>query len=398
MSRFLLVTAGSRGDTEPFVSLAYALREAGHDPTVAAPARYRRLAEAYDIDYVGLDDGFLDLQDELPGAGVMTALRGAPTAKRSFERLLEDVAGLGDWATDHVVYHPKTLVAPMIAERQQVPATAVQLIPLYRATRHFPAPVTTVRPPSFLNRASWRLVAGVEAQWRRVIDRLRRDRFGLSGQAPRIGDLIARDGSLDAWSPTLLPAPEDWPAGAAPIGFLGLPSTPWKPPADLMRFLDAGSAPVYVGFGSMVGRDPAALGSALRRALRLAGRRAVVVTGAGGIALDADEDIFVTDEAPHRWLLPRMAAAVHHGGVGTTGSALVAGVPQVIRPFMGDQRFWAERAGAIGVAVSVRRDEPEEFASAISRAIDASAETAAGVATRVRAEPGVAGAVAALTR
>ena len=48
----------------------------------------------------------------------------------------------------------------------------------------------------------------------------------------------------------------------------------------------------------------------------------------------------MTEWIPHSWLFPRMAAVVHHGGVGTTAAGLAAGVPSIITPFFADQPFW----------------------------------------------------------
>jgi UDP:flavonoid glycosyltransferase YjiC (YdhE family) len=39
---------------------------------------------------------------------------------------------------------------------------------------------------------------------------------------------------------------------------------------------------------------------------------------------------------------------IHHGGGGTTGAGLRAGIPNIVVPFMGDQPFWGERVHAIG--------------------------------------------------
>lgn len=60
----------------------------------------------------------------------------------------------------------------------------------------------------------------------------------------------------------------------------------------------------------------------------------------------------------HEWLLPRCAAAVHHGGAGTTAASLRAGKPTVVTPVMVDQFFWAQRVNALGVgAAAGRRSE-----------------------------------------
>ena len=229
----------------------------------------------------------------------------------------------------------------------------------------------------------------IENPWRTDLIRIWKNRFNMPGQPPRLSDHIRKHGTLSAWSPTLLPAPSDWPPLARPLGFWRLPPTDWSPPTSLTDFLAAGEPPVYVGFGSMVGRNPAALGDMVAKGLRRAGRRGVVVTDAGGIEIAPSDDVCVIEEAPHWWLMPRTAAAVHHGGVGTTTSALLAGVPQVFRPFMGDQRFWADRARALGAAVLLKGQRPDAFAAAIERAIADCTDTARALAPRVAEDDGL---------
>ncbi|KAJ1419945.1 putative sterol 3-beta-glucosyltransferase UGT80A2 isoform [Sesbania bispinosa] len=53
---------------------------------------------------------------------------------------------------------------------------------------------------------------------------------------------------------------------------------------------------------------------------------------------------------PYRWLFPKCAAVIHHGGSGTTAAALQSGTPQVVCPFMLDQFYWAERMYWLGVS------------------------------------------------
>jgi UDP:flavonoid glycosyltransferase YjiC (YdhE family) len=57
-------------------------------------------------------------------------------------------------------------------------------------------------------------------------------------------------------------------------------------------------------------------------------------------------------------VLPRAAAFVHHGGIGTTAQALAAGVPQLIMPLAHDQPDNASRARDLGVALVIR---PEQY-------------------------------------
>jgi UDP:flavonoid glycosyltransferase YjiC (YdhE family) len=107
---------------------------------------------------------------------------------------------------------------------------------------------------------------------------------------------------------------------------------------------------VSVGFGSMASEDPAAVTALVRGAARDAGVRLVLRAGWGGLAPGSDDaDVCAAEAMPHEWLFPRVAAVVHHGGAGTTGAGLRAGVPAVVVPFAMDQPFWGSRVAALGV-------------------------------------------------
>lgn len=64
-------------------------------------------------------------------------------------------------------------------------------------------------------------------------------------------------------------------------------------------------------------------------------------------------ECFLVDKVPHDWLFPRIDVALHHGGAGTTGASLRAGIPTLIKPWFGDQYFWASRVQALGVCLLV---------------------------------------------
>jgi vancomycin aglycone glucosyltransferase len=121
--------------------------------------------------------------------------------------------------------------------------------------------------------------------------------------------------------------------------------------ARVESFVRAGSPPVYVGFGSMVAKPSYDLGQCVVRAARLAGRRVIVAGGWASIdkGLSESDDVLAVAEAPHGKLLPLVAAAVHHGGAGTTTAAFRAGIPQVIVPHVLDQFYWARRVELLGI-------------------------------------------------
>jgi sterol 3beta-glucosyltransferase len=144
----------------------------------------------------------------------------------------------------------------------------------------------------------------------------------------------------------------------------------------------------------MVVADPAQMSQTIGEALRLANLRGVLQAGWAGLAHEDDHLITIGD-VPHEWLFPRMAAFVHHGGSGTTHSALRAGKPALIVPFMADQPFWARHIVALGVSVPPIKPKqltPARLADALRTLTQDSTmqQRAADLGTKLRAEDGLA--------
>jgi len=64
-------------------------------------------------------------------------------------------------------------------------------------------------------------------------------------------------------------------------------------------------------------------------------------------------------------LFRQIDAAVHHGGAGTTGASLRAGVPTVIKPFFGDQFFFGSRVEDLGVGICLKKVNVSLFSRAL---------------------------------
>jgi UDP:flavonoid glycosyltransferase YjiC (YdhE family) len=140
------------------------------------------------------------------------------------------------------------------------------------------------------------------------------------------------------------------------------------------------------------------------RALEISGQRGIVLTGWGGLArLAAPPGVLFVDNVPHDWLFPRMAAVMHHGGAGSTGAGLRAGVPSIVTAFTGDQCAWAEQVVKLGVgprAPEIKRLTAESLAQAIDTAVNDSSlrARAAALGEKIRAEDGVTRAVEIIGR
>lgn len=201
---------------------------------------------------------------------------------------------------------------------------------------------------------------------------------------------------LYAYSEAVVPRPADWDESSVVTGywFLDAPAN-WQPDPQLVSFLQEGSTPVYIGFGSMFMGGGKQKTEIALQALRLTGQRGILATGWGGLTGEiTSRDIFVLDAVPHDWLFPKVAAIVHHGGAGTTGAALRAGKPQIICPFVGDQFFWGRRVADLGVAPSPipqAKFSAEILADAIQSAVSDSnmRQRALSLGETIRAENGI---------
>jgi sterol 3beta-glucosyltransferase len=203
------------------------------------------------------------------------------------------------------------------------------------------------------------------------------------------------------YSPSVLPRPADWREGLEVTGYWWPERPPgWRPDPLLRDFLKSGPTPVFVGLGSQAAGRAESYTDLAVRALRRAGLRGVLQTG---VPERLGDDVLGIGDVPHDWLFSRVAAVAHHCGSGTTGAGLRAGVPAVAMPALNDQRLWASRLTALGVApeaVPFRRLTPERLATALEAAVtDASYRRRAMVlAGRIQEEDGAAAVVEAVRK
>ncbi|GAA1748428.1 nucleotide disphospho-sugar-binding domain-containing protein [Streptomonospora arabica] len=418
--RVLIVNHGTRGDVQPFAALARALRDAGHEPLLAAAESSAALAADHGLAFAPLDDGpvrMLEDKELVADTGdsgrrggrlreARAMVRIVRRAKADMVRVLDDMAAAADgFRGADVVVHGMGYPGHHIAEYLQVPSVPVALQPFWVPTAAFPNPMLPVPVPRALNRASHRTNALVLSAYNGTVDAWRAGRLGLPRRRGRHDALRRPDGTpaplLQAFSRHLVPDPADYPGWVHTTGYWFLPAAAdWTPPERLTAFLEAGEPPLFAGFGSMPGSDPARLGREVVAAVRRTGARAVLATGWGGLADVAEaDDVLVVGEVPHDWVFPRVSAVVHAGGAGAVGAALAAGRPQIVCPFHREQRFWADRVHAAGLGpepLSAAKITAGGLAERIRRAADdgAAARRARETGALVRAEDGTAAAVA----
>lgn len=401
-----IIAMGTRGDVQPYVALALGLQQAGHNVVVGTTADFKEFAEGYGLKCIITNSDMKSVAQQ--GARGRVTIKGKTyrNAKWAFFQMLLDATLELSEGADILIYSSAMiLTAPHVAEKLKIPAFPAMLQPYMTPTGDFP-PVGV--PPLPLgagyNRFAYKLFE--QFVWlflKGSINTWRRDTLGLPPYAEPSPFSALQRGHLPTlygFSPSVLPKPAEWGDHIHVTGYWFLPSEAgWQPPTALVEFLNAGAPPVYIGFGSMASNDPQKTATLIRSAVKAAGVRAVVATG-WDVAREArtDPDIFVLESVPHEWLFPRMAAIVHHGGAGTTGASLRAGVPTIVIPYKSDQPFWGHRVAQLGVGpqpIPRKKLNADNLASAIRTALndDPIRQRAKALGERIRAEDGIGEAV-----
>ena len=407
--RITLLTLGSRGDVEPYLGLGVALAQAGHRVTVAAPAAFEGLIRRAGVEAF-LVEPDPRLRGRRKGAAALAAILGdgggdppAPRGPRPVGfghqlfrlpggqpacrcRPLPGLARSGrqDDRPDLRLPCPTDLPGadPSDARLSQ-PVLQPLVAPGMESDR------ATSWPSGWGGRRS----NGVPNTWRSQV----------VGLAPTAIELLPPDGEvcLYGFCRSLLPPPPDWPPGVVVTGPWWLDAQEdWRPPEDLDRFLQDSGRVVFLGFGSMM--DASAEEAKCRR--RSGPSQARVPRGLARRSVPDSSDLppsprrLAVRDVPFDWLFRRVDAIVHHGGAGTTAQAARAGKPSVVVPFFGDQLFWGQRihrAGGGPRPIPRRALTSERLVSAIDEALHdpGSAQRAAALGIRVRAETGLSTAV-----
>ncbi|MGM4967777.1 glycosyltransferase [Tardiphaga sp. 1201_B9_N1_1] len=350
---------GSRGDVQPFLALGQMLKQAGHDVRLATSQEFAVAVEQAGLAWAPLHIDFKKIMTKHAGQEAIGSLRGAIKAAREVKplmRIVLDDAWAASSGADLLIYHPKILAGPHIAEKLGIPALIALPMPGLSPTAAFPTPLFRWPVWSGLtNRFSHHLVlAATRLGYRGMIDAWRDAALGLPPAATVKTSMLNVLGKpvprLYGFSEALVSRPADWTANDHITGYWFSDLEPaWSPPADLVAFLEAGLMPIYIGFGSMAPGNAAVRTAIVVEALERAGLRGVLGLGWGGMEeIEAAPHVHFVHDVPHEWLFPRVQAVVHHGGSGTTHAGLRYGRPTLVCPLLGDQPFWGRRIAELG--------------------------------------------------
>ncbi|CAM1502937.1 Fc.00g077130.m01.CDS01 [Cosmosporella sp. VM-42] len=425
----VIMVIGSRGDAQPFLKIGKVLKEDyGHRVRIATHPAFRDFVEkdsGLEFFSVGGDPSeLMAFMVKNPGliptletvkAGDIGKRRAAmaemfdgfwracinATDDENDKQNLKMMGAKDPFVADVIIANPPSFAHIHCAEALGIPVHLMFTFP-YTPTQAFPHPLASIKKsnvdPGYTNFISYPLVEMMV--WQGLGDLVNNFRVKTLGLDP-VSTLWAPGATYRMhvpftylWSPGLVPKPADWGSEIDIAGFVFLDlASAFKPPKELEDFLAAGEKPIYIGFGSIVVDDADRFTQMIFEAVEMAGVRALVSKGWGGLGgndIEVPENIFLLDNTPHDWLFPKVKACVIHGGAGTTAIALKCGLPTMVVPFFGDQHFWGKMLGTAGVGpmpVPYKSLSAEKLADGIEYLVtDEAAEAAGKIAKNIATE------------
>ncbi|KAI8627611.1 glycosyltransferase family 1 protein [Xylariaceae sp. FL1651] len=380
--RITCLTIGSRGDVQPYIALCKGLMAEGHKPRIATHTEFRSWIEGHGIEFAPVAGDPAELMRICVQNGTFTwaFLREANSKFRGWLDGLLATAFIACQGSDLLIESPSAMAGIHIAEALSIPYFRAFTMPWTR-TRAYPH--AFVMPEHKMGGAYnyityvmfdnvfWKSTAHQINRWRNNV--LGLPNTNLEKMQPNKVPFLYN------FSPAVVAPPLDYSDWIRVTGYWFLDEgQEWTPPNDLREFIEKarkdGKKLVYVGFGSIVVPEPAKMTQEVIDGVLKADVRCILSKGWSD-RLDSQHaaipeqalpsEIFQIKSAPHDWLFRQIDAAAHHGGSGTTGASLRAGIPTIVRPWFGDQFFFGSRVEDLGVGICLKKWGANSFAKAL---------------------------------
>lgn len=416
--RIVIIALGSRGDVQPYIALGKGLKKSGHIIRLVTHQDFEELVNFHGLEFWPVEGNvqdiaqskemqgriekgnFLSVMSQMKKEATRGAIKLAKVGMKSCKDMDLIIAGIGG-----------LFAGFSMAEKFNISFLQAYYIP-FTPTKVFASflfPKIPFRSRSFFNRFTYSIARQIIWQGYKSSDNLARKQvLGLppaSFLGPFKSGRFNQNPVLYGFSPSVIPKPSDWDNNIYITGYWLLDhEDDWVPPYELVEFIKSGTKPIYVGFGSMSSTKPEETADIILNAIAKTKQRAIMLSGWGGLKkTNLPDTVFMVDSIPISWLFPRVAASVHHGGAGTTAETLKAGIPSIVIPFFGDQFFWGKRVAELGVGpdpIPRKKLTTERLVQAIQETLTNQTmhQRASDLGTKIRAEDGVANAVAVIQK
>ena len=349
--RAVLSSRGSRGDINPIIEIGAGLKKMGHEVDICIPDFFRDYAVKQ-----GLQVSVYDEDSKKLMKGLGSGLGSVKNAMAFFANSIEQQFSFMLDATknsDVLITTVNELSAPTVAEYRKIPHFRLTFAPVLPGN-HPPPFSPWQNMPVFFNRLGWNtlsMLSGIAI--RKFINGKRRE-LGLRPVRNSNAYHTGRSHTLLAINSELAPPCRTW-EGKYNYDYTGYCYGQINGPLeqDLLEFIDKGPPPVYVGFGSVIIKDPRKFTQMVVEVIHKVGCRVIIGQGWTGLGEGyLEKNIFCIGDSNHATLFKKVAGIIHHGGSGTTHTAAKAGIPQFIMPQIVDQYYWGDRIYKMGLGPS----------------------------------------------
>lgn len=379
-----MLTIGSRGDVQPYVALGKGLIKEGHQVTIITHGEFRDFVTDHNIGFEEIAGNPAELMSLMVEHESMNVglLRDASVRFRGWITALLD----SSWKVcsrlnlDMLIESPSAMAGIHIAEALKIPYFRAFTMPWTR-TRAYPHAFIV---PDQKRGGNYNYLTHVLFEnifWKGISGQVNKWRVESLGLSKTNLDLLQQSKVPFFYniSPTIFPPSVDFSEWIKVTGYWFLDEkADYTPPDTLREFIkkarELNKKLVYIGFGSIVVSNAKEMTKAITEAVEEAGVYCILNKGwserlcdkpSEDVEVELPECIYNAGSVPHDWLFPQLDAAVHHGGSGTTGATLRAGLPTIIKPFFGDQFFYALRVEDIGTGIALKKLNSATLARAL---------------------------------
>ncbi|MCW5516943.1 glycosyltransferase [Muriicola sp. Z0-33] len=360
----ILFALGSRGDIEPLFSLGESLKKKNWEIIYAFPEQFRQMIEMEDSKFYGFTKEFIEVLLASEHSKIITSRKGTGIAriktlislasksiKINKEVTIQQKEIIEKERPDYVFFNQKCVYPIAWGLQNQNRSIFVHPFPcfLHPVDNHSVIGFSGGgNYGKFVNRISYLIQNSILslAVYFTVRKTINKD-SSIKINPFKIRNFLLNEViSIYTVSPTLFKQPKYWGSNANVIGFVERDkSKNWKPTKRLLQFLISNEQNriFFTTFGSISNSDPETKTKAILKVLKKHRVPTIINTSWGGLIKieDCPEHILFVNDIPYEWILPKIYGVIHHGGAGTTHSAIKYGCASLIIPHFIDQFFWS---------------------------------------------------------
>src|SRR4030042_2270599 len=264
--KIAITTVGTRGDLQPYIALGLGLKNTGHEVLLISAKNEEAFVKNYGLDFFALSVDIQKLMDSdevqemskgnNPLKFIVSHLKGSKKLKQSMVATQSEIWN-GCKNADLIIFHPGMPLGFFIAKEKGKISIMANPFPVI-ATKDYPSILFYTSPRLgktfntithlIFEKLFWSLTKSAIVEfWNNTVKS--KINFSVSPIRQQINSGMP---VINGYSGLLFHQPNDWSLNIHTTGSWFIEKEPnFTPPADLVKFIEMGEPPIYIGFGSM---------------------------------------------------------------------------------------------------------------------------------------------------